>query len=251
MSISFMLQVPLFESMDERLLDAICERLQPALFTPNTTVVQEGDPVTEMLLIIRGYLKSQTTGGGRTGFLTVGKLSPGNFCGEELLPWALDPKSDRNLPSSTRSVYAETEVEAFALAAEDLKFVASQFRKLHSKQVQNTLRYYSQQWNIWAASSIQVAWRRYKKRKLLEMKQVEERLGADEAGYVNEGENSNSAANASIGGAFFAARFAASTMRAAHRLRGLQAADENLSNLKLKKPPEPDFSGDNEDGLLY
>ena len=234
--------------MDERLLDAICERLQPTLFTKGTHVVQEGDPVNEMLLIIRGHLKSQTTDGGRTGFLNVAELKPGDFCGEELLPWALDPKSERNLPSSTRSVYAETEVEAFALVADDLKFVASQFRRLHSKQVQHTLRYYSQQWQTWAANSIQVAWRRFKRRKLLEMKQAEEQAEGEELleTYMHE-DNHNPMANVSYGGAFFAARFAANTMRAANRLRGLQAVEENLSHVKFKKPPEPDFSAEEGD----
>ena len=52
------LQVPLFENMDERLLDAICERLKPSLFTENTFIVREGDPVDEMLFIIRGRLES-------------------------------------------------------------------------------------------------------------------------------------------------------------------------------------------------
>ena len=49
------------------------------------------------------------------------------------------------------------------------------------------------------------------------------------------------------GGAFFAARFAANTMRAANRLRGLQAVEENLSHVKFKKPPEPDFSAEEGD----
>lgn len=145
------LQVPLFENMDERLLDAICERLKPCLYTENTYIVREGDPVDEMLFIIRGRLESVTTDGGRSGFFNRGLLKEGDFCGEELLTWALDPKSGANLPSSTRTVKALTEVEAFALIAEELKFVASQFRRLHSRQVQHTFRFYSQQWRTWAA----------------------------------------------------------------------------------------------------
>jgi hypothetical protein len=39
------------------------------------------------------------------------------------------PKSSLNLPSSTRTVKAFVEVEAFALRAEDLKFVPNQFRR--------------------------------------------------------------------------------------------------------------------------
>ncbi|KAI4318880.1 hypothetical protein MLD38_032537 [Melastoma candidum] len=159
-------QVPLFDRMDERMLDAICERLRPALFTPRMIVVREGDPVDEMLFIIRGRLDSCTTNGGRTGFFNSSRIGPGEFCGEELLTWALDPRpSVVALPSSTRTVEAVTEVEAFALVAEDLKFVASQFRKLHSKRLRQTFRFHSQQWRTWAACFIQAAWFRYKRRK--------------------------------------------------------------------------------------
>ena len=144
--------------MDERLLDAICERLKPSLYTESTYIVREGDPVNEMLFIIRGRLESVTTDGGRSGFFNRGLLKEGDFCGEELLTWALDPKAGSNLPSSTRTVKALTEVEAFALEAEELKFVASQFRRLHSRQVEQTFRLYSQQWRTWASSFIEAAW---------------------------------------------------------------------------------------------
>ncbi|KAK2380268.1 protein CNGC15c [Trifolium repens] len=153
-------RVPLFDTMDERMLDAICERLKPALCTENTYLVREGDPVNEMLFIIRGHLDSYTTNGGRTGFFNSCRIGPGDFCGEELLTWALDPRPSMVIPSSTRTVKAISEVEGFALIAEDLKFVASQFRRLHSKQLRNKLRFHSHQWRTWAACFIQVAWRR-------------------------------------------------------------------------------------------
>ncbi|KAG0483731.1 hypothetical protein HPP92_011815 [Vanilla planifolia] len=167
-------RVPLFASMDERLLDAICERLMPSLYTEDTYIVREGDPVDEMLFIIRGRLESVTTDGGRSGFFNRSILKEGDFCGEELLTWALDPKAGSHLPSSTRTVKALTEVEAFALMADELKFVASQFRRLHSRQVQHTFRFYSQQWRTWAACFIQAAWRRYCKRKHAEIRRMEE-----------------------------------------------------------------------------
>ncbi|KAL0359832.1 UNVERIFIED_CONTAM: Cyclic nucleotide-gated ion channel 17 [Sesamum angustifolium] len=136
-------RVPFFSQMDDQLLDAICERLVSSLCTEGTYIVREGDPVTEMLFIIRGRLESSTTNGGRTGFFNSITLRPGDFCGEELLAWALLPKSAVILPSSTRTVRALVEVEAFALRAEDLKFVANQFRRLHSKKLQHTFRFYS------------------------------------------------------------------------------------------------------------
>ncbi|KAH0763909.1 hypothetical protein KY290_019982 [Solanum tuberosum] len=167
-------RVPLFENMDERMLDAICERLKPSLCTERTYIVREGDPVGEMMFIIRGRLESVTTDGGRSGFFNRGILKENDFCGEELLTWALDPKSGSNLPPSTRTVKALTEVEAFALEAEEVKYITSQFRRLQSRQVQHTFRFYSQQWRTWAASFIQAAWRRHTRRKVAELRQIEE-----------------------------------------------------------------------------
>uniref|UniRef100_A0A2N9H0X0 Cyclic nucleotide-binding domain-containing protein n=1 Tax=Fagus sylvatica TaxID=28930 RepID=A0A2N9H0X0_FAGSY len=163
--LSLVRRVPLFNQMDEIMLDAVCERLKPALCTKDMFLVREGDPVNHMLFIIRGHLESYTTDGGRSGFFNSIRLGSGDFCGEELLTWALDPQPNVILPSSTRAVKAITEVEAFALVVEDLKFVTSQFRRLHSKQLRHTFRFYSHQWRSWAACFIQAAWRRYKKQK--------------------------------------------------------------------------------------
>ncbi|KAF7801530.1 cyclic nucleotide-gated ion channel 18 [Senna tora] len=169
-------RVPFFSQMDDQLLDAICERLVSSLNTEGTYIFREGDPVNEMVFIIRGQLESSTTNGGRSGFFNSITLRPGDFCGEELLTWALMPNSSSNLPSSTRSVKALTEVEAFALQAEDLKIVAGQFKRLHSKKLQHAFRYYSHQWRTWAACFIEAAWRRYKKRKALRELSLNESL---------------------------------------------------------------------------
>jgi cyclic nucleotide gated channel len=127
--------------MDGQLLDALCDRLKPVLYTEKGFIVREGDPVDEMLFIMRGNLATMTTNGGRTGFLNTADLKAGDFCGEELLTWALDPHSSTNyLPLSTRTVNALVEVEAYALMADDLKFVATQFQYLHSPEVQHTFR---------------------------------------------------------------------------------------------------------------
>ncbi|KAF6166254.1 hypothetical protein GIB67_031038 [Kingdonia uniflora] len=169
-------RVPLFDQMDEQMLDAICERLKPALYTQATSLVREGDPVNEMLFIIRGNLDSFTTNGGRTGFFNSCRIGPGDFCGEELLTWALDPCPNVILPTSTRTVKAIYEVEVFALIAEDLKFVASQFRRLHSKQLRHKFRFYSHQWRTWAACFMQAAWRQFKKRRNLSKLKARENL---------------------------------------------------------------------------
>ncbi|CAB4282764.1 unnamed protein product [Prunus armeniaca] len=225
-------RVPLFDQMDERMLDAICERLKPALCTEGTYLVREGDPVNEMLFIIRGHLDSYTTNGGRTGFFNSCHIGPGDFCGEELLTWALDPRPSVILPSSTRSVKSISEVEAFALVAEDLKFVASQFRRLHSKQLRHKFRFYSHQWRLWAACFIQAAWRRCKKRReAAELKAKENYTAAEPA---------KPPPVSSL--VTYAARLAASTRRGANKHSG---SDSGVVS-SLQKPAEPDFSVDEE-----
>lgn len=236
----------MFENMDERLLDAVCERLKPSLYTQNTFIVREGDPVNEMLFIIRGRLESVTTDGGRTGFFNRGYLKEGDFCGEELLTWALDPKAISNLPSSTRTVRSLTEVEAFALPADELKFISSQFRKLHSRQVQHTFRFYSQQWRTWAASFIQAAWRRYARRKFLEIRRNEELSMEESDDNIAEEERAllKSTSRSKFKTTMLASRFAASALRGVQRLRsrGSLAGGELMK--VPAKPREPDYTDD-------
>ncbi|KAG9143338.1 hypothetical protein Leryth_018605 [Lithospermum erythrorhizon] len=242
-------RVPFFSQMDDQLLDAICERLYSSLCTEGTYIVREGDPVTEMLFIIRGRLESTTTNGGRTGFFNSIVLRPGDFCGEELLAWALLPKSTVNLPSSTRTVRALVEVEAFVLRAEDLKFVANQFRRLHSKKLQHTFRYYSHHWRTWAACFIQAAWRRYKRRRMAKDLASMESFAShedttDDAEHDELEQSASPPSNSSqpksnLGVTILASRFAANTRRGAQKMKDGMP--------KLQKPEEPDFSADPDD----
>lgn len=147
------------------MLEAICLRLKPVLFTKHTFLVYEGGLVDEMLFIIRGKLLSCTTNGGQSGFFHSFGIGPGDLCGEELLTWAFDPRPSVIRPSATHSVQATSEVEAFALIAEDLKVVASRFGRLHSKQLRPKLRH-SHQWRTWAACIVQAAWRSYRIQKI-------------------------------------------------------------------------------------
>ncbi|XP_020587926.1 cyclic nucleotide-gated ion channel 17-like [Phalaenopsis equestris] len=242
-------RVPFFSQMDDPLLDAICERLVSSLYTEGSYIVREGDPVTEMLFVIRGKLESSTTNGGQTGFFNSITLRAGDFCGEELLSWALLPTT--NLPSSTRTVRALVEVEAFALRADDLNFVASQFRRLHSKKLQHTFRFYSHHWRTWAACFIQAWWRRYKRRMSKTHSLGESFFSAAESIATHESEDEyedvagRNSSNASqleqnIGAKILPLKFSKSTRRGAQRSEGVDIS-------KLRKPDEPDFSADDHD----
>ncbi|CAL5038786.1 unnamed protein product [Urochloa decumbens] len=236
--LSLLMRVPMFENMDDQLLDAMCDRLKPILYTEGSCIIREGDPVTEMLFIMRGKLMSMTTNGGRTGFFNSDVLEGGDFCGEELLTWALDPTSISSLPSSTRTVKTISEVEAFALSAEDLRFVATQFRRLHSKQLQHTFRFYSQQWRTWAACFIQAAWHRYCRKKIEDsLRQKEKRL---KFAIANEGSTS-----LSFMAALYASRFAGNMIRILRRNATRKARlQERVPARLLQKPAEPNFSAE-------
>ncbi|CAL5370055.1 unnamed protein product [Camellia sinensis] len=258
-------RVPFFSQMDDQLLDAICERLVSSLSTQGTYIVREDDPVNEMLFIIRGQLESSTTNGGRSGFFNSITLRPGDFCGEELLTWALIPNSSLNLPSSTRTVRTLSEVEAFALRAEDLKFVANQFKHLHSKKLQHAFRYYSHQWRTWGACFLQAAWRRYQKKKLARELAQQESLyytlipdgessyinGEDDDNYYDESSESPLIDNPNnvqhLGATILASKFAANTRRGVIQKVQLVEPTASLKMPKLFKPDEPDFSVIRED----
>ncbi|XP_044502538.1 putative cyclic nucleotide-gated ion channel 13 isoform X2 [Mangifera indica] len=228
-------KVPMFEKMDEQLLDAMCDRLKPVLCTEKSFILREGDPIEEMLFIMRGKLVSMTTNGGRTGFFNAVYLKATDFCGEALLTWALDPQSSTYLPISTRTVQALSEVEAFALMAEDLKFFASQYRRLHSKQLQHSFRFHSVQWRTWAACFIQAAWRRYCRKKLTKsLREAEDRLQdalATETGPT------------SLAATIYASKFAANLLRPLRQNGGRSTRlAQRLPPLIPQKPTEPDFT---------
>lgn len=252
--------------MDDQLLDAICERLVSSLSIKGTYIFREGDPVNEMLFVIRGKLESSTTNGGRSGFFNSITLQPGDFCGEELLTWALMPTTSLNLPSSTRTVRALSEVEAFSLQAEDLKFVAHQFKRLHSKKLQHAFRYYSHQWRTWASCFIQSAWRRYKKRKMAKELSIQE-IGFNYVqipendiyyGYEAAGGNCEDERGGSeparkginfqnLGATILASKFAANTRRGApKKVQVAETPSSSLNMPPLMKPDEPDFSVDHD-----
>ncbi|KAL1363278.1 hypothetical protein HN51_011500 [Arachis hypogaea] len=156
-------QVPLFQHMDELVLENICDRVKSLIFTKGETIAKEGDPVQRMLFVVRGHLQSSQLL--RDGVESCCMLGPGNFSGDELLSWCLRrPFIERLPPSSSTLVTLET-TEAFGLEAEDVKYVTQHFRYTFVKEkVKRSARYYSPGWRTWAAVAIQLAWRRYKHR---------------------------------------------------------------------------------------
>ncbi|XP_073312733.1 cyclic nucleotide-gated ion channel 4-like [Primulina huaijiensis] len=156
-------QVPLFQHMDNLVLENICDRVKSLIFTKGETITREGDPVQRMVFIVRGHLQSSQVL--RDGLKSCCMLGPGNFSGDELLSWCLRrPFIERLPPSSSTLVTLET-TEAFGLEADDVKYVTQHFRYTFvNEKVKRSARYYSPGWRTWAAVAIQLAWRRYKHR---------------------------------------------------------------------------------------
>ncbi|CAI0375838.1 unnamed protein product [Linum tenue] len=156
-------QVPLFQHMDDLVLENICDRVKSLIFTRGEMITREGDPVQRMLFIVRGHLQSSQVL--RDGVKSCCMLGPGNFCGDELLSWCLRRPFVERLPPSSSSLITLETTEAFGLEAEDVKYVTQHFRYTFVKEkVKRSARYYSPGWRTWAAVAIQLAWRRYKHR---------------------------------------------------------------------------------------
>ncbi|RAL40966.1 hypothetical protein DM860_008664 [Cuscuta australis] len=156
-------QVPLFQHMDNLVLEHICDRVRTLILTKGETITREGDPVQRMLFIVRGHLECYQHL--RDDVSSFCMLGPGNFTGDELLSWCLRRRhsADWLPPSSFTLVTVET-TEAFGLEADDVKYVTQHFRHTFvSERVKRSARYYSPGWRTWAAVAIQLAWRRYKR----------------------------------------------------------------------------------------
>ncbi|KAJ1395512.1 RmlC-like jelly roll fold [Sesbania bispinosa] len=156
-------QVPLFQHMDDLVLENICDRVKSLIFTKGETIAREGDPVQRMLFVVRGHLQSSQVL--RDGVKSCCMLGPGNFSGDELLSWCLRRPFIERLPLSSSTLITLETTEAFGLEAEDVKYVTQHFRYTFVKEkVKRSARYYSPGWRTWAAVAIQLAWRRYRHR---------------------------------------------------------------------------------------
>ncbi|CAL4919175.1 unnamed protein product [Urochloa decumbens] len=158
-------QVPLFHGMDDLILDNICDRLRPLVFSSGEKVIREGDPVQRMVFILQGKLRS--TQPLTKGVVATCMLGAGNFLGDELLSWCLRRPFVDRLPASSATFECVEPAQAFCLDAPDLRFITEHFRyKFANEKLKHTARYYSSNWRTWAAVNIQLAWRRYRVRKM-------------------------------------------------------------------------------------
>ncbi|EOY03583.1 Cyclic nucleotide-regulated ion channel family protein isoform 3 [Theobroma cacao] len=159
-------KVPLFHSLDDLILENVCDRVKPLIYSKDEKVqqiIREGDPVPRMVFIVRGHARRSQ--GFSKGIIATSVLEPGGFLGDELLSWCLRrPFLDR-LPTSSATFTCDEFTEAFGLDADDLRYITEHFRyRFAHNKLKRTARYYSSNWRTWAAVNIQFAWRFYKMR---------------------------------------------------------------------------------------
>ncbi|KAK4839183.1 hypothetical protein QYF36_019888 [Acer negundo] len=255
-------KVPIFELLREQQLNAMCIQLKPVLYPGETYIVRQDDPVDEMLFIMRGELLSWGSNGRDRNLSEAVYLT--EFCGEELSLWAIDPQSSSDQrPLSTSTIKTLTEVEAFALMADDLKDVFTKFKLRCRKRLLPIFRSHSVKWRHWAACIIQAAWRCYRRKKCqaacimqaawrcYHRKKLEERMHEDEKKLQNAlklklGAAAEGSSTSSVSGTVYAMRFAAKALRAIRRSSQARMT-MRAPTMFLRKPADPDFSDEDEE----
>ncbi|KAB1204131.1 Cyclic nucleotide-gated ion channel 2 [Morella rubra] len=156
-------KVPLFHTLNDVILDNICDMVKPLIYSKGERIVREGAPVQRMIFIVNGRVKrSQALS---KGFIATSVLELGSFFGDELLSWCLRRPFIDRLPSSSATFVCLESIEAYSLDAYHLRFITDHFSyRFLSGRLKRTTRYYSSNWRTWGAVIIQIAWRRHRVR---------------------------------------------------------------------------------------
>ncbi|KAF9683967.1 hypothetical protein SADUNF_Sadunf04G0069000 [Salix dunnii] len=171
-------KVPLFHNLDDLILDNICDRVKPIVFSKDEKIIREGDPVKRMVFIVHGRIRSSQSLS--KGMVATSVLEPGGFLGDELLSWCLRRPFIDRLPASAATFVCIESTEAFGLDANHLQYITDHFRyKFTNERLKRTARYYSSNWRTWAAVNIQLAWHHYRKRTKGPVNPVPEKGGTE------------------------------------------------------------------------
>ncbi|KAM7280399.1 hypothetical protein ACFE04_007533 [Oxalis oulophora] len=153
-------KVPLFHNLGDLVLDNICDKVKPLMFSKDEKIIREGDLVQNLVFIVQGQVKrSQKLS---RGMVSTSILHPGGFLGDELLSWSLRRPFMERLPVSSATFTCVETVEAFILGADLLRYITDSFRcEFVNPRIKQITRYYSTNWRSWAARQIQGTWRGY------------------------------------------------------------------------------------------
>ncbi|KAH9625237.1 hypothetical protein KSS87_004518 [Heliosperma pusillum] len=153
-------KVPWFESLNDEMLDEMCDWLKPIIYMEKSLIMRQGHSIKEVLFIMRGTLSIKSAGDA-----TLAPLNPGDYCGVELLTWAADPNNLNSsvMPKSKLTIESLTVFEAFTLKSDELRSLMKHLSVLRGQKLQYELKSHSEQWKVQAAYHIQTAWRRHSK----------------------------------------------------------------------------------------
>lgn len=152
--------------MDEKVFEHFIDFLKPVVYSENSYIIREGEPLDLMLFITHGIaLTFTTSSNGGTGSKCIQCLQKRDIFGEELLNWTLKFASFTDLPISTTNVKAHTKVEAFVLTANDSKTLVTSFWWLFRKQLRRSTKSELKRLEPFALSAVKEARRSVKKSK--------------------------------------------------------------------------------------
>ncbi|KAL9412445.1 hypothetical protein AB3S75_045970 [Citrus x aurantiifolia] len=132
------------KNWDKFSLDRLCGYLKPVVYSEGTEIIREGEPINEMTFVLQGKIWAASDRMTITGHRQQDNF---NVRRKELIDWVENGNAYQQLPTSDRTIRALTNVEAFTLKADDLKY-ALDLRLLFNK----------------CAALIQLVWR-FKKHK--------------------------------------------------------------------------------------
>jgi CRP-like cAMP-binding protein/Ca2+-binding EF-hand superfamily protein len=133
----FLATIPLFKGLSEEILYRLCEKVVPMLALKSSIIIQEGQPGTEMYLLMSGEVEvSKKESPTSNKSQVLGFLSEGSFFGEIPVLSESEPGSEIR----TRTVKAVTESELCYLKRDDVKglmklYPALQIRINHLAQL--------------------------------------------------------------------------------------------------------------------
>ncbi|KAK9178943.1 hypothetical protein WN943_028137 [Citrus x changshan-huyou] len=107
-----------FQNWDKFSSDYLCDCLKPVVFSEKTAIIREGEPINEMTFVLQG----KTWAYSNSSPITRQRHQEDcDVSRKELIDWAKNENSYRQLPISNKTIRALTDIEAFTLKADDLK----------------------------------------------------------------------------------------------------------------------------------
>ncbi|KAA0050780.1 cyclic nucleotide-gated ion channel 1-like isoform X3 [Cucumis melo var. makuwa] len=107
-------RVPMLKVFEEEKLEEMMKDMKPMVFREQSYIIQEGEPVEQMLLFTKGMIlafsKSTKTR------IMINAFGKGDLFGEQLLNWATENLPVSEIPLSKCTLKTQTQIEAFVLS---------------------------------------------------------------------------------------------------------------------------------------